>query len=133
MGDYAFNDCSSLTNITIGNSVKNIGKSAFSGCKNLTGGIVIPNSVTEIGVYAFWMCYKIISVDIGSGVTSIENGAFSSIDSLISVTFQCTISSDNLSPKAFPGDLDTKYLAGGIGTYTRPNDHISSTTPWTKQ
>ena len=49
---------------------------------------------------------------------------------LISVTFQGTITSNNFSNSySFPGDLCAKYLAGGPGTYTRPN---ASSQAWTK-
>ena len=47
--------CSSLTSITIPNSVTSIGSSAFSGCYRLTS-ITLPNSVTSIGNYAFNGC-----------------------------------------------------------------------------
>ena len=53
IGDLAFRDCTSLTSITIGNSVTNIGWDAFWGCTNLTD-ITIPNSVTTIGKWAFY-------------------------------------------------------------------------------
>ena len=36
IGDYAFEDCSGLTSITIPNSVTSIGKRAFFGCNGLT-------------------------------------------------------------------------------------------------
>ena len=36
IGDHAFSDCSSLTSVTIGNSVVSIGYWAFGGCKGLT-------------------------------------------------------------------------------------------------
>jgi len=37
IGDYAFDSCSSLTNVTIGNSVTNIGAYAFNNCTSLKG------------------------------------------------------------------------------------------------
>ena len=52
IGGSAFSGCSSLTSITIPNSVTNIGNEAFSGCTGLTS-ITIPNSVTSIGNWAF--------------------------------------------------------------------------------
>ena len=48
-----FEDCSSLTSITIPNNVISIGESAFDGCSSLTS-VTIPNSVTSIGNWAFY-------------------------------------------------------------------------------
>ena len=36
IGNYAFSYCTSLTNVTIGNSVTSIGSGAFSSCTGLT-------------------------------------------------------------------------------------------------
>src|SRR5574344_2123130 len=55
IGKYAFSDCSSLTSITIPNSVTSIGDSAFCKCIGLTS-ITIPDSVTSIGESAFCNC-----------------------------------------------------------------------------
>ena len=52
IGIRAFSDCSSLTSITIPNSVTSIGNSAFDGCSGLTS-VTIPESVTSIGIDAF--------------------------------------------------------------------------------
>src|SRR5690242_2749344 len=48
IGDGAFQG-SSLTSVTIPNSVTNIGDNAFSECTGLTS-VTIPNSVTSIGI-----------------------------------------------------------------------------------
>ena len=56
IGDWAFENCTSLTSVTIPDSVTSIGEYAFSGCKSLTS-ITIPDSVTSIGDYSlgyFW-------------------------------------------------------------------------------
>ena len=56
-----FEGCSSLTSVTIPNSVKWIGSKTFYGCSSLTS-VTIPNSVTSIGDYAFASCPKLENV-----------------------------------------------------------------------
>ena len=56
IGDSAFNGCTSLTSITIPNSVISIDWYAFRGCTSLKS-ITIPNSVTSIDGYAFGYYY----------------------------------------------------------------------------
>jgi len=46
--DFAFSYCTSLTKVTIPDSVKSIGDCAFAGCESLTD-ITIPDSVISIG------------------------------------------------------------------------------------
>ena len=80
---------SSLTSVTIPNSVTSIGQQAFYYCSSLTS-IDIPSGVTEIGSSAFAECTSLTSVTIGSGVTSIGQYAFQNCSSLTSVTINAT-------------------------------------------
>ena len=85
IGDYAFNNCTSLTSVTIGNGVTTIGSRAFSYCESLTS-IKIPDSVTTIGNSAFSGCTSLTSITIPDSVTTIGNSAFSGCTSLTSIT-----------------------------------------------
>ena len=85
IGYGAFRYCDSLTSITIPNSVTSIGNGAFEDCDSLTS-ISIPNSVTSIGDWAFYKCDSLTSITIPNSVTSIGNRAFYGCDSLTSIT-----------------------------------------------
>ena len=93
-----FTDCSSLTDVTIGNGVTRISESAFSGCTNLTS-ITIGNSVTEIGSGAFSGCSSLASIIIPDSVTSIGNFAFENCSNLTSITIPESVT--NIGRQAF--------------------------------
>jgi len=92
IGMYAFEYCSSLTSITIGDGVTSIGNHAFSGCSLLTS-ITIGDSVTSIGSYAFSHCSSLTKVTIPDGVTSIGSYAFNGCNSLIQVIIPDSVTS----------------------------------------
>ena len=89
---YAFYNFSSLTSVTIGDSVTSIGYEAFYSCDSLTS-VTIGDSVTSIGASAFYKCYSLTSVTIPNSVTSIGDSAFYSCDSLTSVTIPDSVTS----------------------------------------
>ncbi len=92
IGRNAFNGCTGLTSITIGNSVTSIGDWAFYGCNGLTS-ISIPNSVTSIGDWAFEFCEGLTSIDIPNSVKSIGRGAFLCCTGLTSITIPNSVTS----------------------------------------
>lgn len=83
----AFYSCSSLTSITIPNSVTSIGKRAFSGCSSLTS-ISLGNNISVIVEGVFYECTSLTSIDIPNSVTSIGYDAFSQCSSLTKVITQ---------------------------------------------
>ena len=83
--DDMFAGCTSLSSITIPNSVTSIGNNAFRGCSGLTS-VSIGNSVTSIGYTAFYGCTSLTNVTIPTNVTSIDSYAFNNCTSLTSVT-----------------------------------------------
>ncbi len=75
IGDYAFNGCTALERITLGDKVTAIGVCAFLDCSALQS-VTIPNAVTTIGQYAFSGCSKMTNASIGNAVKTINSYAF---------------------------------------------------------
>ena len=84
IGDYVFFHCRSLSNIVIPDSVTDIGEGAFSDCRSLSN-IVIPDSVTDIGKSAFSGCSSLSNIVIPDSVTDIGDDAFFHCSSLSNI------------------------------------------------
>ena len=90
IGKLAFYRFSQLKTIIIPNSVKSIGNSAFCDCSGMTS-ISIPNSVTSIGGWAFGNCTGLTSINIPNTITSIEEYTFKGCSGLTSINIPSSV------------------------------------------
>ena len=101
--DGAFGGCSSLTSVTIPNSVTSVGRNAFSGCTSLTSPVYnahcfaylpvsykgvysIPDGIKQVAGGAFSNCKDLTSVIIPNSVKSIGDDSFGNCISLVHIT-----------------------------------------------
>ena len=82
----AFWSCSRLTDITIPESVSDIGEYTFGFCSELTKIPKLPKSITRIGMRTFYRCNKITSADIPDNVSVIGQEAFRNCSKLSEVS-----------------------------------------------
>jgi len=123
IGEWAFYSCDSLTSVTIGNGVTSIGDYAFCDCRSLTS-VTIGNGVASIGDMAFYNCTSLTSVTIGNGVTSIGYNAFEDCDNLASVTIPDSVTSIGYRAFYSCGSLTSVTIGNGvtsIGSYAFEN------------
>ena len=113
IGDYAFEGCTSLEDITIPNSVTSIGNRAFYGCTSLTS-VSIPNSVTSVGYDVFEGCTSLpvennvryadtwavevldkeqTSYTLRSNTTRLEHNLFQGCSNLTNITIPNSVTS----------------------------------------
>ncbi len=103
VGERAFESCSRLTSVVIGDSITTISDYAFAHCGRLTDTIV-PNSVKTIGLSAFSYCFNLKSVVIGSGVETIGEYVFDYCENLADIT----VDQNNRHYKSIDGNLYSK-------------------------
>lgn len=95
---WAFNNArNTLTEVTLPNTVDEIGYQAFFNCSNLTK-VIIPEGVRKIGQAAFYGCSQLTSITIPSTITNMDT-AFSGNTALSHVTLTNGIS--KISSNAF--------------------------------
>lgn len=75
IGSSAFAYCPSLSLVTVSNTLTTIGSSAFNGCSSLQN-ISLPQSLTSIGSSAFRECASLTTISIPGSVSYIGPGAF---------------------------------------------------------
>ncbi|HEX4349956.1 MAG TPA: leucine-rich repeat domain-containing protein, partial [Verrucomicrobiae bacterium] len=91
IGDDAFAYCDSLASVTMPGSLASIGDEAFIGCDNLTN-VIIPYGVIFIGGNAFAFS-GLTSMVIPDSVTILGDSAFADCAALVSVKISASVAS----------------------------------------
>lgn len=108
IGASAFTNCSQLQKIHIPEGVTSIGASAFAGCKKLKQ-LVLPAGLQEIPEQLCNLCGALDSVKLPAGLTVIPQKAFTGCSSLRSIKIPNSVT--NIGNSAFAGcPLDTVVL-----------------------
>lgn len=92
INDSAFAYCSSLTNISIPNSVTAIGSFAFEGCTKLES-ITLPSSLLTISEFLFYDCSQLTTIHIPDSVSSIRQYAFYNCGKLETIRIPVSVTS----------------------------------------
>jgi len=112
VGDYVFNGCKVMTEVTVPAGVTAVGSYAFRDCIALTA-VELPDSVTAIDSYAFAGSYCLEEVRIPDGVTTIGLCAFASCNALRRAALPTSLVS--LGARAFQGcAMDTVTVPAGV-------------------
>ena len=80
-------DNSPATDLTIPDSVTNIGSNSFYNCTNLLS-LTIPVGITRIGAYSFYGCGSVTNVTVSESVAAIDDYAFYNCNRLARMTFR---------------------------------------------
>ena len=102
IGNNAFDE-STITSISLPNSIKTIEEEAFFDCRQLTS-IVLPQSLQSLGQGAFNGCSSLTTVNIPSGITRINDKTFYGCKSLSYIIIPKEIS--YIGQYAFSGCTD---------------------------
>ena len=119
----SFNDCHTITSVTIGNGVTNIAD-AFYGCQNLETVTLMGNTLTSIGGYAFSNCSKLTNITIGNSITTIDYSAFEYCDSLTRLTIPTSVTSIEEYAFAYCYNLTEIVIPNSV-TYIGPRAFVS--------
>ena len=118
IGDYAFHE-QPITSVTLPSTVKAIGSSAFSGCRDMTS-VTIPEGVKSIGSRAFAFCTALTSITIPSSVEHIRTETFIGCQGLTNITIPSSVG--NIGSGAFIDCQGLKSVTFLDGDYVVINE-----------
>lgn len=109
----AFYQCKDITSIIVGDSVSSIGSSTFYGCSSLKT-ITLGNGITTISDYAFYGCSSLENLTIPANLVTIGNNTFQNCDKLSKIELPDKVVS--IGEKAFTGcdNLESVTIGRGV-------------------
>lgn len=110
----AFNDCTKLKSVTMQDTVTSVGSSAFSGCSQLSGELVLSESLRMINEEAFAGCESLTAIRLPASLKQIDECAFYECNSLTELDLPSGITS--IAHEAFDGWNGTRYAKIGSDT-----------------
>lgn len=75
IGRSAFEECSKLTTLNLGQALEIVGDCAFQNCTNVTK-LTFPDATTAIGSSAFARCSSVTEITVGQGLKSVGDYSF---------------------------------------------------------
>ncbi|MBO5481622.1 MAG: leucine-rich repeat protein [Clostridia bacterium] len=100
MGMRAFGKCDALKKVTFGSGLTNISDRAFQNCVSLEE-VVVPSNIKTVGKYAFYKCTSLRNVVLSEGVTQIDDYAFYGVENLWKVSLPQSL--ERIGKYAFKG------------------------------
>lgn len=98
IGDGAFSDCNSITQVNIPDSIKKVGINAFESCVSLQK-IIFAGSDCTLGESAFAHCSSLTEIALPSALKTIPENAFFDCGALTSVEIPATV--ETIDKEAF--------------------------------
>ena len=92
MGNDAFRNKTTITSVTIPNTITELGNGVFEGCTNLTN-VTIPTSVTKLGSKVFKDCSNLITIELPNTISSIGTNLFSGCTKLTNYNIPTSLTS----------------------------------------
>lgn len=136
VGNYAYYQCTSLTEVNMPPSVTMLGNSCFFGCSSLS--TVHLGNVSSFGYSAFSRCSSLSSITLTSSVTTIPDECFFGCASLGSMTIPSSVT--NIGTYAFgncgstifyvnpttPPTINSFTFYGGTGQIRVPEASVAA-------
>ncbi|MBQ9516061.1 MAG: leucine-rich repeat protein [Ruminococcus sp.] len=122
IGDYAFNGCSSLDNIILFDALTTLGVGCFYGCSSLTDINLADSAITSVPAYCFAEC-GFSELELPATCTSIGNMSFYNCSSLKKITIPDSVT--EIHEDAFKGSDNVTiycYTDSYAHQYAEAND-----------
>ncbi len=119
--DFAFMDYTPLTTLDLGESVVNVGISAFDGCSKLND-LTFGSKVEYLAFRAFGNCSSLIDVQFNAGIKKLDNECFRYCTKLQSVYIPASLTVINKAAFNYDGQLSNAIFEVTEGWFVSANE-----------